>query len=170
MRGKGPSRYDEAVTQLEHGLQAAYLANEAGADAAEITAALFHDIGHLLVNEFDGTGDFLNEDLEHEFVAADYLDPYFPPTVTEPIRLHVPAKRYLCSTDQDYHDLLSDASKRSFELQGGNLSPDEKAELDAHPHLQAALRLRRFDDQAKTSGLKVPEIDSYREPVFLSLL
>lgn len=170
MRARGISRYDESVTQLEHGLQAAHLAREAGAPPSEITAALLHDIGHLLVGEFDGTDDFLHNDLEHEAVGARYMEPFFPPEITEPIRLHVPAKRYLCTTDPSYLDQLSVASKRSFELQGGRLSDEEKADLEKNPHLDIALRLRRRDDAAKVANLSVPDIDSYRESVRLVML
>ncbi|MCB1094844.1 MAG: HD family phosphohydrolase [Verrucomicrobiae bacterium] len=169
MLAKGNSRYDEAVTQLEHGLQAACLARHAHAPPSEITAALLHDIGHLLVDEFEGTDDFLYDDLGHELIGADYLEPYFPSEVIEPIRLHVPAKRYLCTVDADYFDRLSTASQRSFELQGGKLSEEDKAAMDACPHLQAALRLRRWDDLAKTADLEVPEINSYRGAVRQSL-
>ena len=170
METYGDSKYDESVTQLEHGLQTAALAKQEGAAATLVTAALFHDLGHLLVHEHSGDNDFLTEDHDHETVAAEYLQPYFSLQVTEPIRLHVPSKRYLCSTDPSYYDGLSKASKRSFELQGGNMNDQELAAMRAHPHLDDALQLRRWDDRGKVAGLDVPSLESYREPVLACLL
>lgn len=169
VRERGQSNYDESVTQIEHALQAAQLAtqNQCGDDA--ITAALFHDLGHLLLDEHATQSDFLQEDLNHEEAGADFLSTYFPPEVTEPIRLHVAAKRYLCTVDDDYHDRLSEASKRSYQVQGGRLSPAEQAELEANSGLAIALELRRFDDQAKQADHPVPALESYADCVRRSL-
>ncbi len=166
---KGNSRYDEAVTQLEHGIQSAELAREAGASAEVVVAALLHDLGHLLVSEHRTTGDFLDQDLGHEKVAAGYLAPFLGPAVLEPIRLHVRAKRYLCTVDPTYYDGLSEASKRSYEVQGGLLSDDEKTELDANPHLDQALELRRWDDLAKVSGKESAPLESFRSELLVAL-
>ena len=118
MQNQGQSHYDPSVTQLEHGLQCAALAEAQGVSASAVTGALFHDIGHLLVDEHDQRNNFLEQDLDHEEIGAAFLAPYFPEEVTEPIRLHVPAKRYLCTVDSGYFDSLSEASKRSFEGPG----------------------------------------------------
>ena len=165
MRQRGNTNYDEAVTQLEHALQCAQLARQRGLADEAVTAALFHDIGHLLVDEHDAQHGFLDRDLNHEEVGSRFLAEWFPPRVTEPIRLHVAAKRYLCSTDATYYDQLSDASKRSFELQGGRLSAAEQAELQQNESLNIALELRRLDDLGKVNGKAVPTIEEYAETV-----
>ena len=165
MRRRGQSFYDESVTQLEHALQCAHQAELAEADRVQMAAALLHDLGHFLVDEHDEQADFLTEDLLHEEVGASYLQPYFIERLTEPVRLHVPAKRYLCTTDAAYYDGLSRASKRSFQHQGGPLSAAEQAQFERNPHAQDAVRLRRWDDLAKVKGLRTPGLERYREAV-----
>ena len=91
----GQSSYDESVTQLEHALQTAHLARQAKDTDAAVVAALFHDIGHLLLDEQTGDPDFLAKDLQHEVVAAEWMSKRFPDDVSRPIREHVNAKRYL---------------------------------------------------------------------------
>lgn len=165
LRARGASRYDEAVTQLEHALQSAMAARRNRASAAEVTAALLHDIGHLLMDEHDQSGDFLARDLRHEQIGADQLAPLFDATVVEPIRLHVAAKRYLCTTDERYLHALSQASRRSFELQGGAMTQAELAAFERIPGHAAAVRLRRWDDGAKVLGLRVPDLEEFRGEV-----
>ena len=165
MLRRGQSCYEEAVTQLQHALQCARQAEHAEADPVQVAAALLHDLGHFLVDEHDEHADFLTEDLLHEELGASYLQPFFIERLTEPVRLHVPAKRYLCTTDAAYYDGLSGASKRSFQLQGGPLSAAERAEFERNPHAQDALRLRRWDDLAKVEGLRTPGLERYREAV-----
>ena len=166
---KGASNYDEQVTQLEHALQTAALAKAAGGTAAQVTSALLHDLGHMLVCEHNAEGDFLAEDLEHEVIGAKYLDPFFPPEITVPISLHVPSKRYLCTVDPDYYDSLSSASKHSFVVQGGKMDDEQRAEFEKTPHLDLALQLRRWDDNGKVMGLDVPSIQAYRDDVLACL-
>jgi len=165
MKERGKSNYDESVTQLAHGLQCAALATQRGLDEPSITAALFHDFGHLLLDEHDDQTDFLADDMAHEVAGDDFLRQCFPEEVTEPIRLHVAAKRYLCSTESDYYDQLSQASKRSFQVQGGNLSAEEQAEFESNPHLAVAVQLRRMDDESKVRDKAVPDIEVYAEIV-----
>ncbi|MEE3367904.1 MAG: HD domain-containing protein [Planctomycetota bacterium] len=165
MQRKGNSFYDEAVTQLEHALQAALLARQNKASPSQVVAALLHDIGHFLMDEEDQQSDFLQEDWLHEEVGADQLTPYFDQSVIEPIRLHVPAKRYLCTVDPEYYQGLSRASKRSYELQGGPLSEREKSAFESHPHYQSAVLLRRWDDGAKITGFTTPRLSDFREEV-----
>lgn len=167
-RHRGGVHYEEEVTQLEHGLQAAALARSAGGTAGQITSALFHDLGHLLVDEPEG--DLFAEDLNHEEMGAVFLEPFFPPEVTVPIGLHVPAKRYLCTVDRSYYDGLSAASKKSLEIQGGQMSPQERSEFETTPHLEFAVQLRRWDDGGKQPGWDVPDLESYREDVLASLV
>lgn len=158
---RGTAHYEERVTQIEHALQCAALAEAEGCDDTVVTAALFHDIGHLLIDEHESQTGISDEDPGHEAVGASLLQDYFPAKVTEPVRLHVPAKRYLCTTDESYYDQLSDASKRSFQVQGGKLSADEKAELESKPGLKTALKLRLLDDRGKQIGGNVPEIQMF---------
>jgi len=162
---RGQSNYDESVTQIAHALQCAEMAAAEECGDQAVTAALFHDIGHLLLDEHDAQSGFLNEDLNHEEAGANLLQKYFPEEVTEPIRLHVPAKRYLCTTDPSYYDCLSAASKRSFQVQGGQLSAEEQAELESNPGLPIALRLRRFDDLGKQADHDAPDIHTYTDCV-----
>ena len=165
VREHGQTRYDESVTQLQHALQSAQLASEEDLGAEAVTAALFHDLGHLLVGEHDQQSEFLAEDLVHEDAGAAFLQEFFPTAVTEPVRLHVVAKRYLCTTESDYYDGLSAASQRSFQLQGGRLSDEEKQQLESNEHLQLALALRRIDDRAKAADKSVPDLNCYSEMV-----
>ncbi|MYC78158.1 HD domain-containing protein [Candidatus Poribacteria bacterium] len=165
MEKRGQSFYDEVVTQLEHALQCATLAQQNGASATLITGALLHDVGHIILDEHNADRAFLDTDLTHEEVGAQYLEPFFPDAVTTPIRLHVPAKRYLCTVDASYHDGLSEASKRSFRLQGGIMSNEERNAFEQIPHFQDALTLRRWDDLAKVKGLETVGLEAYRDIV-----
>ena len=165
MEKRGQSFYDEVVTQLEHALQCAALAKQQDASSTLITGALLHDIGHIILDEHNAREAFLNIDLSHEEVGAQYLAPFFPEAVTTPIRLHVPAKRYLCATDASYHDGLSEASKRSLIVQGGAMSDEEREAFEQIPHFRDALTLRRWDDLAKVKGLEPAELETYRDIV-----
>ena len=169
MTRRGSAHYEEEVTQLEHALQCAHFAREGGGRAHAITAALLHDLGHLLLDEHAASEGSTDEDRNHEESGATFLEPYFPPEVTEPVRLHVPAKRYLCTRDGSYYKTLSTASQHSFELQGGPLSEAERAEFAKNPHLDGALQLRRWDDLAKVTDLEVPPLESYREDVLAAM-
>lgn len=165
MERRGQSFYDESVTQLEHACQCANQAQLHGGSTTQVASALLHDMGHFLLDEHNAESDFLEEDQNHEEIGSNYLEPFFPEVVTTPIRLHVPAKRYLCTTDASYYEGLSEASKRSFRLQGGVMSDEEQAAFERIPHYQDALQLRRWDDLAKVRGLETPAIDTYREIV-----
>jgi [1-hydroxy-2-(trimethylamino)ethyl]phosphonate dioxygenase len=159
---RGNEQYaGEAVSQLEHALQGALLAEAAGAPSAEIAAVLLHDIGHLLHNLGDDCAEHGVDD-KHEELGIRFLAKHLPPTVTEPIRLHVAAKRYLCSTDAGYFGTLSPASVTSLKLQGGPMSADEVRAFEANPHYRAAVALRKRDDEAKTPKLPTPPFDHYR--------
>ena len=161
----GQSFYDESVTQLEHALQCANQARISKATPAQITSALLHDLGHFLLDEHDADKAFLADDLNHEAIGADFLEPFYPDAVTTPVRLHVPAKRYLCTTDAAYYDGLSEASKRSFRLQGGVMSDDERSAFERIPYSEDALNLRRWDDLSKVKNLETPGLEIYREVV-----
>jgi phosphonate degradation associated HDIG domain protein len=152
--------FGEAVSEEEHALQSAHLAEQDKADDALVAAALLHDIGHLL----HGMGEDVAErgvNGHHEDVGHAWLTRRFGPAVAEPVRLHVDAKRFLCATDPNYMSRLSPASRRSLELQGGPLTAAEAAVFAANPHHAAAVRLRHWDDTAKVSGLAVPPLTHY---------
>ncbi|MFT5389876.1 MAG: putative HD phosphohydrolase [Gammaproteobacteria bacterium] len=165
----GGSRYDAAVTQLEHGLQTADNAARDGAPDAEVAAALLHDVGHFLVGEDQAQNAFLAQDLRHEQVGAHWLATFLPFDVTEPIRLHVTAKRYLCAVDASYWRGLSSSSRQSLVVQGGPMSTEEQRVFDTLPAAKAALALRRRDDLGKVRGRVVPPLDSYCDSVRLLL-
>jgi len=158
---RGQDQYGgEAVTQLEHALQAAELARAEGRGAPLIAAALLHDIGHLL----HGLGSDCAEegiDDQHEALGMRFLRKYFPEAVTEPVRLHVEAKRYLCSTDDGYAGRLSSPSILSLGLQGGPMNAEEVAAFERLPHYREAVQLRLYDDAAKVSGLQTPGINTF---------
>ena len=158
----GAGRYDEALSQLAHAEQTAALARAASASDAVVTAALLHDVGHLLeVAEREGPRD-RTVDHRHEAVGAAWLAPLFGPDVTAPIALHVRAKRYLCAVDPSYVELLSPGSIASLERQGGALEAADVEAFEGNPGWEGAVALRRWDDQAKVVDLDVPSIGSYR--------
>lgn len=165
MARRGQTFYDESVTQLEHALQCANQARINKAAPPQITSALLHDLGHFLLDEHNADKTFLADDLNHEAVGADFLESFFPDAVTTPVRLHVPAKRYLCTTDAEYYDGLSEASKRSLRVQGGVMSDEERSAFERIPHFEDALSLRRWDDLAKVRNLETPGLEAYREVV-----
>lgn len=161
-RTKGGSNYgSEPVTQLEHALQTATLARNAGADDELVTAALLHDVGHLLHDLPDDAPEAGIDD-RHEYAGYNWLARHFGPGVSEPVRLHVAAKRYLCTTDPKYMADLSEPSRISLALQGGLMSETELAEFRISPQFETATRLRRWDDEAKIAGWQTPTLDDFR--------
>jgi phosphonate degradation associated HDIG domain protein len=150
----------EAVTQLEHGLQAAALAERAGATPALITAALLHDVGHLLHELADDAPDHGIDDI-HEQTGARWAERWFGPAVVRPLELHVAAKRYLCATDENYLARLSPPSLLSLKLQGGPMSADEVQRFEADSHFVDAIRLRHWDEAAKVAGLATSSLEHF---------
>ena len=153
----GRESYGEGVTMLQHALQTAALAQAAGTDDALVVAALLHDIGHFLQPTDDSFGYH-----KHDRSGGEWLAQRFAPGVSEPVRLHVAAKRYLCATEADYFGKLSAASVHSLGKQGGPMSAAEAAAFAASPHAEAAVRLRRWDDGGKIEGLVVRPLSHYR--------
>ena len=151
----------EPVSLLEHSAQAAQEAEKAGAAPSLIVAALLHDIGHLIHDLSEDVAD-RGIDSRHENLACRWLSQYFGPEVTEPIRLHVTAKRYLCRTDPGYIRQLSAASIRSLGLQGGPLIEEEAEDFMASPYSEQAILVRRWVDLAKVPGLATPDLQRYR--------
>lgn len=160
---KGGGQYSgEPVSQLEHALQCAQLAEQAGASAELITACLLHDLGHL-ANDLGATPTLRGVDDKHQYHGALALKAVFPAAVRNPVLLHVDAKRYLCVAERGYWDSLSADSKRSLELQGGRFSADEAAKFIAQPYAQDAVKLRRWDDLAKVAGVATPGLEHFLE-------
>jgi phosphonate degradation associated HDIG domain protein len=157
----GQRQYGEDVTELQHALQCAHLAQCAGEPAHMVAACLLHDYGHLLHD----SGEDLAEqgvDARHEELGANHLAQIFIPEIVEPIRLHVAAKRYLCWRQPQYFDGLSATSQRSLQLQGGAMSEAEAAAFVRHRYGEAAVWLRRYDDAAKRKDFVVPNLETYR--------
>jgi predicted HD phosphohydrolase len=155
-RAYGPGA--EAVSQLEHALQCADLAEAAGADEEVVLACLLHDIGRvaadpvLIADETRPGAPTAAGARGHHDVGADLIAPWVAERVAWCVRMHADAKRYLCATDPDYYDVLSPASKRTLVIQGGVMTSGEVAAFAAHPWLADAVALRRWDDQAKVAG------------------
>lgn len=151
----GSEYFGEAVTQLEHALQCAWLAEQDAQPPQVIAAALLHDVGHLLHGHGE---DYLDQGVDdrHEVMGSRFLAQGYGPAVTEPIRLHVQAKRFLAATRPGYLDLLSPASTRSLQLQGGPLTPEEVDAFADGVHVAAAVAVRLYDDRAKVVGLETP--------------
>lgn len=154
----------EPVTQLDHALQCAALAEADGASDALICAALLHDIGHLLNKDSSNPATPGTDDL-HQFYGLPFLRPVFPDAVVEPIRLHVDAKRCLCAIDTGYFAGLTAGSVRSLERQGGVYSEEEAEAFLAKPYAPDAIRVRRWDDRAKVAGLVTPDLEHFLEIV-----
>lgn len=161
----GAARYGmEAVSQLEHALQCAMHAERTGSTPELVTAALLHDIGHLVGDGDEGQAE-AGVDARHEEIAADWLSRYFPQSVVAPVRLHVNAKRYLCHAEPLYWAGLSQASKTSLQVQGGIYDESEAAAFIALPFAADAVKLRRWDDAAKSPRLQTPDLAHYRSVV-----
>ena len=158
---RGHEGYGEGVNQTEHALQAAGIAEREGKSAAQVVAALLHDIGHLMHDLPEDIAD-QGVDTQHESLASAWLSQHFGPEVSEPVRLHVAAKRYLCHAEDGYLDRLSEASKLSLGLQGGPMSAEEAARFGQERFLREALDLRRWDDEAKIVGAPTPDLAHYR--------
>jgi gamma-butyrobetaine dioxygenase len=166
----------EPVTVAAHLLQAGALAQAAGAPPALVAAALLHDVGHLRGAdaradgiELSGRELMAGTDNHHGDRGAVWLAQWFPESVTEPVRLHVAAKRYLCATEPGYFGQLSEASVYTLSLQGGPMADAEARDFEREPYGAGAIAVRRWDDQAKDPSADVPDVAHYR-PLLASLL
>ena len=159
--GRATRRYGlSEVNQLQHALQCAALAEADGAPPATVLACLLHDVGHMIHQLGENPAGRGIDDV-HEQLGADWLARRFGPEVSEPVRLHVAAKRYLCTVESDYFGKLAPDSVRSLELQGGLMSADEVEAFRAHPQHDEAVRVRRFDEAAKDPRASTPDFDHY---------
>jgi phosphonate degradation associated HDIG domain protein len=169
LEDKGTRQYGlDHISQLEHALQAAWLAERQGCPPSLIAAALLHDIGHM-DHDLGENPAVRGIDDQHEEVGQRWLAKRFGPEVTEPVRMHVAAKRFLCGTEPDYFAKLSPDSVRSLALQGGPMAPAEIAAFRATPHSAEAVTLRRFDEAAKEVGLATPPVAHFLPYVAESL-
>jgi phosphonate degradation associated HDIG domain protein len=158
---RGAEEYlGEPVTMAEHMLQSAWLAEKDGASEELVAAALLHDIGHF-TSEFGAYSPGDTEDKHHDDAGAEVLGPFFPPVVTECVRLHVAAKRYLCATDPAYFGKLSPASVHTLSLQGGPMRAEEVAEFRTNPFHAEAVRVRIWDEGGKVAGMKTRAFGDY---------
>jgi phosphonate degradation associated HDIG domain protein len=160
-RERGHRRYGEEVTEQQHALQCATFAQQRGENSQVIAACLLHDYGHLIHDLGEDIAD-QGIDARHEHVGANKLSQWFDADVVEPIRLHAESKRYLCWKERGYFEELSEASKKSLALQGGMMTNAEAASFEAMPHYDAAVRVRRYDDQGKVRDMKTPDFESFR--------
>jgi len=151
----------EPVTQLQHGLQAASMALEETEDAQLVTAALLHDIGHLMSEEDMPQSTENNLDDNHEEKAYRWLLENFGQRVADPVLLHVAAKRYLCTENSNYIGHLSPTSLKSFHDQGGKMTDKEKADFESQTFYEEAVLLRKWDDRAKNPDMKTPELEQF---------
>ena len=157
----------EKVTQLEHMVQAAQLAEEQGFDEEVVLAAFLHDIGHICEaghgdNEMDGFGI-----KDHEETGADFLQGKgFSKKVVRLVQSHVEAKRYLTFKDPAYYDQLSDASKKTLEYQGGRMSEEEANAFEQYPLFDLIIKMRKWDEQAKIEHKPLPALVHYRKMIF----
>ena len=165
---RGGDTYGEGVSQLEHALQCAACAERDGASPALITATLLHDIGHLV---HDLPQDIADQgiDTQHESLGSAWLSRHFGQDVTEPVRLHVAAKRYLASTREGYFELLSPASVQSLHLQGGLMTTEGCARFAEERYAEDAVKLRQWDDEGKVVGMATPGLDHFWRYVQMSL-
>jgi len=158
---EGATEYlGEPVTQAAHMLQAAALAERDRAEDALIAAALLHDVGHF-AGTLTGHDLMRGTDTRHGEAGAAWLAQWFGEEVTEPVRLHVAAKRYLCAVEPGYAAALSPASVYTLGVQGGPMGDAELAGFEANRYAPAAVRVRRWDDAAKEPDAQTPAFDHF---------
>lgn len=159
----GSSNYDEGVTLTDHSLQTAALARAEGASDVLVLASLLHDVGHFLQAQDRGNENYLADDWAHDTVAAEWLRPRFGDEVADAVGHHVSAKRWLCASEPSYFDSLSAASVASLAAQGGPFTESEAIDWREQPGAEAAIRLRRWDDDGKVAGLNIAPLSDYTE-------
>ena len=158
----------EKVTITEHMIQTAMLAEKTNCSSSLICSSLLHDYGHFILENPDDLVN-KNKDGKHEDVGYEFLKKYFVKDVVKPIKHHVKAKRYL-ARDEKYYQLLSEASKISLELQGGIMNDKESKEFESNEFFESSIKLRKFDEEAKKTGLKIKSINEYKNLLVSKLI
>ena len=158
---RGSENYlGEKVSMAEHMLQGAALAEASGASDQLVAAILLHDVGHF-TSEFGPYSPEDTEDKYHDTAGGHVLKPFFPPRISESVRLHVSAKRYLCAKEPAYFNQLSKASVHTLSLQGGPMNAAEIAAFEANPYHQDAVKIRKWDDHGKAVGVEAKSFSDY---------
>jgi len=158
----------EKVTMSEHMIQTAMLAEETNCSSNLICSSLLHDYGHFILENPDDLVN-KNKDGKHENVGYEFLKKYFIKDVLGPIKYHVKAKKYL-AREEKYYKLLSEASKISLKLQGGVMSNEEAEKFESNEFFENSIKLRKFDEIAKKSGLKIKSINEYKNLLVTKLI
>ena len=157
MESRGAEPYGENISIAEHSLLTALAAEESGASECLIAASLMHDVGHWLDEPDDEYGIH-----SHGALGGDWVAKRFGPAISEPVKLHVEAKRYLCAVDPNYVDQLSSASVYTLGKQGGSMSEKEVDTFSSLPYFDDACKLRQLEDNfGKRSGVEVPALDHF---------
>ncbi len=159
LRG-GEEYLGEAVTMAQHMLQGATIAEQNGLPEEIIVGALLHDIGHF-TSEFGTYHPDDTEDRHHEDAGEQVLAPFFPSVITDCVKYHVAAKRYLCATKPEYFSRLSPASVHTLELQGGPMTPNELAEFEQNPNLKEIIQVRFLDEAGKRADMETPGFEHF---------
>jgi gamma-butyrobetaine dioxygenase len=154
----------EDVTMAEHMLQCAAFAQSENASGELIITSLTHDMGHLHTSDADELQNS-GTDAHHDDVGANWLAERFGLGVSQPVRLHVAAKRYLVTTNPNYLKRLLDASMYTLQLQGGEINAEKGSQFSLNPHASAAIAVRLWDDRAKTVGLALPGLSAYQQNI-----
>lgn len=160
-RRQGRRPYTLGITEEQHALRCATLAGDAGEPPELIAACLLHDFGRLLAVTHP-EDPVRSHVADHAQLGAAFLARWFEPAVTEPIRLHTEAKRYLSWLEPDYANALPTPSRRSLSAQGGTLTDAEALEFEVQPHFSAAVRVRRYDDLAARQSFPTPPLGAFR--------
>lgn len=162
----GHEVYGEDVTQLEHAVQSAQLAEREGYDNEVILAALFHDIGHICAIQNDKSGVKMGKygTMSHDKIGGAYLrEKGFPERMACLVENHVQAKRYLTFKEPAYYEKLSEASKKTLEYQGGPMDAEEAQAFESDPLFQVSLRMRHWDEEAKENDMPEPDLQHYMQ-------
>ena len=158
----------EKITISEHMIQSAMIAEKAKSRNSLICSCLLHDYGHFILEDPD---ELVRKkvDGKHEYIGYEYLKKFFSKDVVEPIKYHVLAKRYL-ARDRKYFNSLSDASKTSLKLQGGVLNKKESKKFEKKDYFKQSIKLRKFDEVAKKTDIKMKSIIEYKDLLSSQLL
>lgn len=162
----GHDIYGEDVTQLEHAVQSAQLAEKEGFEDEVILAALFHDIGHICTHQQGEASEQMGAygTMSHDKVGGAYLrDKGFPERLASLVENHVKAKRYLTFKDPVYYAKLSEASKQTLKYQGGPMNAAEAQDFEQDELFHVSLRMRHWDEEAKETNMPTPNLSSYQQ-------